>query len=170
MNGTQALVGGVLGTLAMSTAIRAASELGLTRMDIPFLLGTALTAHRTRARAIGYALHFGIGVLFALFYHVAFIAIGRPSWLLGAAIGLLHGLFVGTVLVNVALPLVHPRMGDPTSAANSTPLLEPPGFMLLNYGRMTPIVTLLSHVLFGAIVGGVAAAGPPHVSGPSPFR
>jgi hypothetical protein len=157
--------------MAMSTAIRAASELKLTRIDLPFLLGTALTAHRTRARAIGYALHFAIGVIFALLYHVAFLAIGREGWTLGAAIGLLHGLFVGTVLVNVALPLVHPRMGTPTSAADSTPLLEPPGFLLLNYGRMTPIVTLLSHVLFGAIVGGVAAAGgPPAISGPQPFH
>jgi len=31
--------------------------------------------------------------------------------------------------------------------------LEPPGFMALNYGRRTPLVTLLAHVLFGAILG-----------------
>jgi hypothetical protein len=32
--------------------------------------------------------------------------------------------------------------------------------MLMNYGRATPIVTLLAHLLYGAIVGGfVAAAG-----------
>ena len=152
----QALAGGVLGTIAMTTAIRAASELGWTRMDIPFLLGTAVTSRRDRAQAIGYALHFVIGVIFALLYHIAFAATGGAGWVLGAAIGLLHGIFVGTALVSVMLPLVHPRMGTPMSASDSTPLLEPPGFLLLNYGRMTPVVTLVSHVIFGAVVGLVA--------------
>ena len=32
-------------------------------------------------------------------------------------------------------------------------LLEPPGFLMLNYGRNTFVVTLASHVAFGAIVG-----------------
>jgi hypothetical protein len=63
-------------------------------------------------------------------------------------------LFAGTTLVNILLPFVHPRMGTPTTAADSTPLLEPPGFMLLNYGRGTPVVTLVAHVAYGALVGG----------------
>jgi hypothetical protein len=152
----QALVAGVLGTIAMTTAIRAAAELGWTRMDIPFLLGTAVTPRRDRAQAIGYALHFLIGVIFSLLYHLAFDVMNGAGWMRGAAIGLLHGIFVGTTLVNAMLPLVHPRMGTPMSASDSTPLLEPPGFLLLNYGRMTPVVTLVSHVIFGAVVGLVA--------------
>jgi hypothetical protein len=48
-------------------------------------------------------------------------------------------------------------MGTPTTAANSTPLLEPPGFMLLNYGRSTPVVTLVAHMAYGALVGGFTA-------------
>ena len=31
-------------------------------------------------------------------------------------------------------------------------LLEPPGFMMLNYGRSTPIVIVLAHVIYGAII------------------
>ena len=57
------------------------------------------------------------------------------------------------VKVHVLLPVVHPRMGTPFSAANTAPLLEPPGFLLLNYGRATPIVTVLAHVVYGGIVG-----------------
>jgi hypothetical protein len=34
-----------------------------------------------------------------------------------------------------------------------TNALEPPGFMALNYGRRTPIVSLASHVVYGAILG-----------------
>jgi hypothetical protein len=67
--------------------------------------------------------------------------------------GLVHALFAGTALVNVLLPAVHPRMGTAVSAANSSPLLEPPGFMLLNYGRATPAVTIMAHLAYGAIVG-----------------
>jgi hypothetical protein len=64
-----------------------------------------------------------------------------------------HALFAGTALVNVLLPAVHPRMGTPFSAADSAPLLEAPGFMLLNYGRRTPLVTILAHLAYGAVVG-----------------
>jgi hypothetical protein len=34
-----------------------------------------------------------------------------------------------------AAPLVHPLIGSPDTGATSAPLLEPPGFLMLNYGR-----------------------------------
>jgi hypothetical protein len=46
------------------------------------------------------------------------------------------------------------------SAADSAPLLESPGFLLLNYGRATPAVTILAHLAYGAIVGVFARGGP----------
>jgi hypothetical protein len=148
-----AVAGGFAGTLVLTTALTAASALRLTRMDIPFLLGTTFTDDRSRARIIGYLLHFVAGVLFALVYLALFQALGRGGWALGTAFGLVHALFAGTALVNILLPAIHPRMGTPFSAADSAPLLEPPGFMLLNYGRGTPIVTVLAHLAYGAIVG-----------------
>jgi hypothetical protein len=149
-----AIVGGLLGTVVLTTMLRAASELGWTRMDLPFLLGTAVTADRVRAKAAGYALHFVFGIVFALAYYAVFAVVGRSGLLLGALLGLVHGLFAGTALVNVLLPVVHPRMGTGFDAAGSAPLLEPPGFMLRNYGRQTPLATLVSHIAYGAIVGG----------------
>ena len=149
-----AVAGGIVGTVVLTTLLRAASELGLTRMDIPFLLGTAVTADRVRAKALGYALHFVFGLLFALGYYGVFVVVGHAGFLLGAGFGLVHGLFAGSALVNILLPAVHPRMGSGFDAAGSTPLLEPPGFLLVNYGRQTPIATLVSHVAYGAIVGG----------------
>jgi hypothetical protein len=155
-----AIVGGLAGTVVLTTILRAASELGFTRMDIPFLLGTAITSDRVRAKAIGYALHFVFGVLFALAYYAIFLVIGRSGFLLGTGLGLLHALFAGTALVNTLLPAVHPRMGSGFDAAGSTPLLEPPGFLLLNYGRETALVTVVAHMAYGAIVGGfVSLAG-----------
>src|SRR5207247_8572128 len=130
-----ALAGGFVGTLVLTTMLRGASELRLTRIDLPFLLGTALTSDRKRAKALGYIAHFGFGFVFALGYFAIFWAIGRSGWFLGAALGLAHGAFAGTALVNVLLPLVHPRMGNTMSASDTVALLEPPEFMLVNYGR-----------------------------------
>ena len=149
-----AVAGGIAGTLVLTTGLRAASELRLTRMDLPFLLGTVLTENRVRAKALGYGLHFLFGVLFALGYYGIFRAIDESGWWLGALFGLVHGLFASTALVNVMLPVVHPRMGSPLTAADDTPLLETPGFMMLNYGRSTPLVTVATHIAYGAIVGG----------------
>ncbi len=149
-----ALAGGFAGTVVMTTALSGASEMGLTRIDLPFLLGTAFTADRARARLLGYLAHLVFGVAFAFLYFAIFTAIGRSGWLLGALFGVVHALFSLTTLVNILLPAVHPLMGSPFTAADSTPLLEPPGFLMLNYGRSTPVVTVLAHIAYGAIVGG----------------
>jgi len=157
-----ALAGGFVGTIVLTSGLRAASEFRLTRMDIPFLLGTAFFSDRVRAKAAGYMLHFMFGLVFALVYYAVFQAIDEASWWLGALFGAAHATFAGTALVNILLPVIHPRMGTPTTAAEASPLLEPPGFLLLNYGTSTPVVTMLVHVAYGAIVGefvSLAASG-----------
>jgi hypothetical protein len=152
-----ALAGGLVGTIVLTTTLRAASELGLTRMDLPFLLGTAVTPDRARAKLIGYALHFVFGLAFALVYWTVFAATGVSGVWLGALLGLVHALFVGTALVSVILPVVHPRMGTGFDAAGDAPLLEPPGFMLVNYGRQTQLAMIVAHIAYGAIVGAFAS-------------
>jgi hypothetical protein len=148
-----ALVGGFIGTMVLTTMIRTASELGWTRMDLAFLLGTMLTDRRRKAKAIGYALFFVLGLAFALIYAACFFAIGYSSWRLGALFGALHAVFVCTVVVNVLLPAVHPRIGTPETAADEVALIEPPGFLMLNYGRSTSVITVAAHIAYGAIVG-----------------
>ena len=152
-----ALAGGFVGTLVLTTALRAGNELNLTRMDLPFLLGTAFTSDRTRAKSLGYVLHFLAGLTFALIYYGIFLAIGRSGWWLGAIFGLAHGLFSATALVDTLLPLIHPRMGTRSTAAPAVALLEPPGFLMLNYGARTPFVSLAAHIAYGTLVGGFVA-------------
>jgi len=149
------LVGGFFATLVLTTVLRGATQLGLTRMDLSFLLGTIATDDRRRAPAWGYAFHFLIGVGFAFAYGAFFRVVGFSSWWLGALLGVVHALFMSTVLVNVLLPAVHPRIGTPETAADETTLIEPPGFLMLNYGPRTFLVTLVSHIVYGAIVGWV---------------
>ncbi len=154
-----AMIGGLAGTIILTTVLRASSELRLTRIDLPFLLGTVVTADRQRAKLIGFLFHFVFGLLFSLAYYVGFVGLGRAGWLLGAAFGVIHGVFAMTALVNVLLPVIHPRMGNPLSSVDSTALLEAPGFLMLNYGRATPVVTLVAHALYGAMVGGFVSLG-----------
>ena len=85
-----ALVGGVVGTIVLTSGLRVAQELGVTRMDIPLLLGTIFTDRRDRASVIGYVIHFFNGLLFALAYYGVFRAVGHAGWLFGAALGLVH--------------------------------------------------------------------------------
>jgi hypothetical protein len=154
-----ALTGGFVGTLILTTALRAATELRITRIDLPFLLGTAFTADRARARAVGYILHLLFGLAFASLYYAVFQSIGEANWWFGGMLGVAHALFAGTALVSVLLPLVHPRMGTAFSDATSAPLLEPPGFLLLNYGTGTPLVMVGAHASYGAIVGTFVGVG-----------
>ena len=152
-----ALAGGAVGATSLSSGYRLAQELGWTRMDIPFLLGTVFTENRRLAAVIGWGVHFVNGLLFALLYAAVFAATGLTSWWFGLVLGAVHAGFVGGALVNVILPAVHPRMGTPWTDAEDAPLLEPPGFMLFNYGRRTALVTLVLHLVYGAIVGAFAA-------------
>jgi hypothetical protein len=147
------LIAGFVGTLVLATIMRAASELGWTRMDLAFLLGTTVTVNRRKAKAIGYILMFVLGMLFGVAYGAFFASVDQRTWWLGAILGALHAVFVSTVLVNILLPVVHPRMGTPETGANEVALVEPPGFLMLNYGRNTFLITFVAHIAYGIVVG-----------------
>ena len=120
-----ALAGGVIGTLALATIIKAAAEAGITRLDVALLLGTAVTDNRRKARAIGYIFHFVLGIAFAEAYGAFFAIVGHASWRLGALLGVLHAFFIATVLVSVLLPVVHPRITSSTCNSRRRPRLPP---------------------------------------------
>ena len=151
------LAGGIVGTIVLTSALRVSQEMGWTRMDLPLLLGTMFSDDRSRASVIGYAVHFVNGIIFSLGYAGIFYAVGYAGWDLGLALGAVHALFAGGALVTVLLPAMHPRMGSAWTDAEETPYLEPPGFMLHNYGPATAVVTFVVHLAYGAIVGAFAA-------------
>jgi hypothetical protein len=152
MNLIDVLLWGFVATVVLTTVMSASQALGLSRMSLPVLLGTMLTADRDRAPLVGFLFHLVNGWIFAFVYAAAFHAIGVASWWLGAMGGLLHGLFV-LVAVLPLIPGMHPRMASERQGPTPTRALQPPGFMGLNYGRRTPIIELVAHVLYGAILG-----------------
>lgn len=80
MNWQSWLFWGVIATLAQATFESITQALHLTRMSLPFMLGTMVTTARTKARIWGFGLHFATGLLFALPYIVAFHFLGGPTW------------------------------------------------------------------------------------------
>jgi hypothetical protein len=146
------LLAGFAATIVLTTTMAAGQGLGFTRMSIPFLVGTIFTPARDRAMVIGFLVHSVNGIIFAMMYALMFEALDNATWWLGAGIGLVHALFVLTVGMAL-LPGVHPHMVSEYFGPTPNRLLQPPGFMALHYGRRTPIVTLLAHLLYGAIVG-----------------
>lgn len=142
---TGALAGGFLGALLLGAGLDGAAQARLTRLDVPLLFGTAGFRRRVPARALGYALHLVSGLAFAL----AYAAAGVSGWGVGALAGLVHGA-VSAALIYPALPLVHPRL-------RGEAFLEPPGFLLRNYGAATAPILVALHVPYGALVGGFAA-------------
>ena len=147
-----ALLWGFISTLILTSTLSAGRGLGLTRMDIPYMLGTIFTADRDRAKWIGFVVHLLNGLLFALLYVAALITSGHTTWWFGALLGVMQSFFVLTIGMAL-LPAVHPRMASEEYGPDPTQQLEPPGFMALNYGRQTPIATVISHVIYGVVIG-----------------
>jgi hypothetical protein len=152
MNIADLLLWGFAATLILTTVMAVSKPLGWTRMDIPFMLGTMFTPDRDRAPWLGFLFHLTMGWLFAFVYGLAFESSGLKTWWFGLAIGFVHGTFVLTVglgLINFS----HPRMASPYHGPTPTRQLEPPGFLALNYGKGTPAVTMLAHLLYGGVLG-----------------
>ena len=152
MNWSSWLIWGFAATIVLTTISSAAQGLGLTRMNLPFMLGTMFTPDRDRARLYGFGVHVLAGWVFSLVYVLLFQALGEAGWWRGVIIGLVHALFVLVVVMGL-LPGLHPRMASEQHGPAAKNVLEPPGFMALHYGVQTPLAIFISHVVFGAILG-----------------
>lgn len=152
MNKAGTLLWGFVGTVALTGMMSASQGLGLSRMSLPYMLGTMVTPNRDRANMLGFGLHGINGWLFAVVYAAAFESWRRAGWWRGAAIGLVHGSFV-LVAGMPLLPAMHPRMANEQHGPTPTRQLEPPGFLALHYGRQTPLSVLCAHLVYGAILG-----------------
>jgi hypothetical protein len=152
MNWGSWLVWGFAGTVVLTTLLAGSQGLGLTRMNIPYLLGTMFTPDRDRAKIYGVLVHLVNGWIFSLIYVSALHVTGLFTWWFGAAIGLVHGSFV----IAAALPMmpgIHPRMASETRGPTVVRQLEPPGFLGQNYGIRTPVSVLVAHVMYGIVIG-----------------
>jgi hypothetical protein len=143
---------GLASTTALTAIMIAAQLAGITRLDLPLILGTVISEDPDKARVAGFFIHLAVGQGFALGYAASFAALGRATWWIGGLFGLLHVAVALTVLVPL-LAGVHPRMASHRAGPASTAVLEPPGLLGLNYGSQTPLVAAVAHVAFGIGLG-----------------
>jgi hypothetical protein len=143
---------GVVATTALTAVMITAQLAGVTRLDLPLVLGTLVTEDPDRARVAGFFIHLVVGQGFAFGYAAGFALLDRATWWLGSLLGLLHAAVALTVLVPL-LAGVHPRMATDRAGPSSTAMLEPPGLLGLNYGAQTPVITVLAHVAYGVALG-----------------
>jgi hypothetical protein len=143
---------GLLATAALTAVMISAQLAGLSRLDLPMVLGTLLTEDPDRARVAGFVIHLSAGQLFALGYAATFAQLGRATWWLGAMLGMMH-VAIALLAILPLLPGVHPRMASQRAGPATTAALEPPGLLALNYGVQTPGVAIVAHLAYGTVLG-----------------
>jgi hypothetical protein len=142
-----------LGATTALTGLMTGAQLGgLSRLDLPLILGTVVTPDPDRARVAGFLIHLLFGQVFALGYTACFALLGQATWWIGGLLGILHGAIALTVIIPLLVG-VHPRMASNRAGPGSTAVLEPPGLLGLNYGAQTPLVTLVAHLAYGIALG-----------------
>lgn len=128
----RAVVAGVVGTAAMSLLMQMAPAMGLPPMNIPEMLASVMGG----LIALGWVAHFIIGTLFAVTFAAA--AAGRlpgPATVQGMLFALAPWL--------AAQVMVMPLMGA--------------GFF--SGSALAALGSLMGHLVFGAVVGGVYGHG-----------
>ena len=78
---------GLLATTVLTAVMIAAQLGGLTRLDLPLILGTVVTPDPDRARVAGFFIHLVVGQAFALGYAACFALLGQATWWLGGLLG-----------------------------------------------------------------------------------
>ena len=143
---------GLLAAIVFTTLLALSQGIGLTRMNIPYLLGTMFTANGDRAKIYGLCVHLVLGVVFSWLYMLAFSAWDGATWWKGLSLGALQGAFFLTFGVTL-LPGLHPRMASEHEGPTVVRQLEPPGFLGLNYGVRTPVSIFAAHLVWGLMLG-----------------
>jgi hypothetical protein len=143
MSYKNAIVAGVIGSIAMSLVMVVARMMGMP-VAMELMLGTMLGGDPSGfSWLLGFAIHVMMGAMFALAYAGIFKVFAiAPTWLVGLYFGLGHAVIAGLMLG--AVPLVHPLIPE---------LLAAPGIFMSALGAMGVGAFIMLHALFGAIVG-----------------
>lgn len=138
---TMAFTGGVIGAVCISVLTAVSRYLDLSPIALEMTLGSFLTTFRDSGTwLIGFVFHLFLGGLFGLAYHFGFKAIERSGWEVGAGFGLIHWLIAGLVLEFLPADVGY-------------------GLFAASPGYLSFLTFLISHLLFGAVVGAVHFEG-----------
>jgi hypothetical protein len=129
------LIGGIVGTAAMTGLLLFPRWLGIGKIDVIPAVGALITGKEEHAFSIGYIVHFTSGIIFAYIYWGILLLMKLPIvwWVFGMA-GFIHGIVV-MLLVCITIMEHHP---------------------IARYherGAMTGLAQLFAHIVYGVVVG-----------------
>jgi hypothetical protein len=128
-----AIIAGSTGRMAMLLLIYGGPLLGLPRIDVVSALGSLAAPNKQDAVTLGGAIHFTMGILFAIIYASLWsLGIGSPTWWWGLIFGAVHGM-----LIIVMLYVVLHRYPQLSEILNGLPVMA---------------AILLNHMVFGLVV------------------
>ena len=128
-----AIIAGSTGRMAMLLLIYGGPLLGLPRIDLVSMLGSLAAPNKQDAVTLGGAIHFSMGIFFAMLYAGLWsIGIGSPTWWWGLIFGTIHGL----LLILILLITTH------RYSLFLQPLAEP----------RVMLAVVLNHIIFGLVV------------------
>ena len=128
-----AIIAGSTGRMAMLLLIYGGPLIGLPRIDVVSMLGSLAAPNKQDAVTLGGAIHFSMGVLFAVVYVALWsIGIGKPLWWWGIIFGAIHGLLVIALLFFMTRR--YPQLSE---SLNRIPVW---------------VSILLDHIVFGIVV------------------
>lgn len=128
-----AIIAGSTGRMAMILLIYIGPLIRLPRIDAVSMLGSLAAPNKESAVTLGGAIHFSLGVVFAIIYAALWsVGIGSPTWYWGILFGTVHGLLI------ILFLLVATRMFPQLSQYFN------------NLAVM--IAILLNHIVYGVVV------------------
>jgi len=158
-----AIIAGSTGRIVMILLIYGGPFIGLPNIDIISILGSVATANKQAAVTLGGAIHFMMGIIFALIYALLWsLGIGSATWWWGLIFGAIHGMLI---LLLLALSiLLYPRLSRMVSrqlmnesgatASNKTEPLLPQ----MVSKPLIVVTVFINHMVFGLVVALVYTA------------
>ena len=128
-----AIIAGSTGRMAMLLLIYGGPIIGLPRIDVVSTLGSLAAPNKQDAVTLGGAMHFTMGILFAIIYAALWsVGIGSPTWWWGLIFGVIHG-----ILVILLLLVVMRKFPQQPELLNGLPMM---------------VAVMLNHMVFGLVV------------------
>ncbi len=129
---TQSLIGGIVATAVMTMVMMIAPMMGIPKMNLPAMLSMAMGF----PIAIGWIMHFMIGIIFALTYALVFINVLKKvsnNLLKGVIFG-----FAAFIFAQIAMAIMGSMFGGMPPIEGSLALIMVGGIM--------------GHIIFGIVV------------------
>ena len=128
-----AIIAGSTGRMAMILLIYIGPLIRLPRIDAVSLLGSLAAPNKESAVTLGGAIHFSLGVIFAIIYAALWsVGIGSPTWYWGILFGAVHGLLI--ILFLLMTMRMFPQLSQ-------------------YFNNLTVTVAiLLNHIVYGVVV------------------